>query len=75
MKKQKKESNLLPTSFEIVVCTGFYQCISKMRKILPLDPWVDTFDLCFFQGIWSFLLPVVDTKSPSGDQNYKRSNI
>ena len=52
-----------------------YQRTSKIRKILPLDPWVDTFDLCFFQGIWSFLLPVIDTKSPFGDQNYKRSKI
>ena len=55
--------------------TQHYQRISKIRKILPLDPWVDTFDLCFFQGIWSFLLPIVDTKNPFGDQNYKRSKI
>lgn len=73
--EQKKESNSLPTSFEIVVCTGFYQSISKIRKLLPLDPWVDIFDLYFSQGIWSFLLPAVDTRSPFGDQNYKRPNI
>lgn len=33
-----------------------------------LGPWVGIFGLCFSQGILFFLLPVVDTKSLSGDQ-------
>lgn len=62
---QKRKTHAFLPGFQ----TAMYCCqVIQTKHTLPLDPWVGIFDLYSSQGIWFFLLPGADTKSPFGDQ-------